>query len=228
MRLLKKDYVGETVGIFKIIEQMDYKTPDNHSLYLGKCTECGFVRIAKLSDLKETKKCVHASHSSGIYIHRTHWENQRIKRIFYGMRNRCYEENDKNYRWYGAKGIKICNEWLHNPKAFEDWALRNGYDDDQTIDRIDSEKDYCPENCRWVTNAQNTKYKSSTMIIKANGEVHTGRDWSKILGLGINIINKYIRKYGIDNTIDFIERYIKNPGLIPSTKSQSIYSLYMG
>lgn len=225
---MSKDYVGETVGIFKIIERMNYKTSDRHSLYLGKCIECGFERIAKISDLKQTKQCVHANHRSDICVCRTHWENRRIKRIFYGMRYRCYEENNKNYRWYGAKGINICEDWIRNPKAFEDWALRNGYSDHKTIDRIDSEKDYCPENCRWVTNAQNTKYKSSTMMIKANGEVHTGRDWSKILGLGINIINKYIRKYGIDNTIDFIERYIENPGLVPSLKSQSIYSLYMG
>lgn len=217
----------EIAGVFTILEKMVYKTPDGHALYRGKCSECGFVRIAKLYDLKQTTRCTHSKSDGRITSERVHWDNQRIKKIYYGMKRRCYSKTDKCYRWYGAKGVKICDEWLHNPKKFEEWALHNGYEDTLTIDRMDESKDYCPENCRWITDSQNSKFKSSTEIIDASGESHTGRDWSMILGLGQNVINRYVERYGLENTVKFIERYMKNPGLVPFEKNKSIYSMYM-
>lgn len=223
---MNKNHVGETVGIFTITELMPYKCKDNHSLYKGICNNCGFERIAKYSDLKETTKCTHIRINGEITFCRTNWNNKRIKKTFDGMKQRCYNENEKSYRWYGAKGIKICNEWMNNPLLFEEWAIQNGYEDNLTIDRIDENKDYSPDNCRWITGAQNTKYKSTTYLINVNGEIHTGKDWARELGLGVNLINTYIRKYGLNNTIEFIKRYIKNPNLKPSN-NQSIYSIYM-
>ena len=154
------------------------------------------------------------------------WENKRISKIFHDIKSRCYNPNDKNYRWYGEKGIKVCDEWMNNPKSFEEWALNNGYTDNMTIDRIEEDKDYCPENCQWVVLENNSRYKSTTSYIYVNGEVHTGREWAEILGLGINRINIYIREYGIENTREFIRRYLDNPGLHPS-HHQSFYDLYM-
>lgn len=116
---------------------------------------------------------------------------------------------------------------MDNPELFEKWAIENGYEDNLTIDRIDENKDYSPDNCRWKTNKDNSKYKSTTSIIDVNGEVHTGKDWAKILGLGVNIINTYIRKYGLSNTIEFIKRYKVNPNLKNNRKRKSIYDLYM-
>lgn len=162
------------------------------------------------------------------YIPPTKWSNSRIGRIFRDMKQRCYNKNGKDYRWYGAKEIKVCDEWLNNPKSFEEWALNNGYADELTIDRIDENKDYSPDNCRWITNIQNSKYKSTTFIINVDGEIHTGKDWSKILGFGVNTINKYIKKYGLDNTIEFIKRYLKNPELrLSISGNKNIYNLYM-
>ena len=77
-----------------------------------------------------------------------------------------------------------------------------------TIDRRDESKDYCPENCRWIPLKDNAKYKSTTSLITANNETHTGKDWAKILGFGENIINTYVRMYGVENTINFIETYL--------------------
>lgn len=154
------------------------------------------------------------------------WKNKRLRSIFKDMKRRCYNQNDKDYCWYGAKGIKVCDAWMENPKAFEDWSLSHGYSDDLTIDRIDENKDYCPENCRWITRNDNAKYKSSTILIDVDGKIHTGKDWAKTLGFGANKINEYIRTHGLDNTIEFIKRYLKNPGLKPKHK-QSYYDLYM-
>ena len=142
------------------------------------------------------------------------------------MKNRCYNKKVKSYKYYGKRGIKVCDEWKNNFLNFYNWAIKNGYKDNLTIDRIDENKDYCPENCRWVTNINNAKYKTTTSLIEVDGETHTGKDWAKILGFGPNLINNYIRKYGLENTIEFIKRYRVNPILKPKG-NQSYYDLYM-
>ena len=205
---------------------MSYKDNDGHALYKGTCIQCGFERIARINDFKEAKRCTHIRIDGEVAFCRTNWSNKRIQGIFEGMKRRCYGETVKSYRWYGAKGIKICDEWMNNPKLFEEWAISNGYDDYLTIDRIYEDKDYCPENCRWVSKEINSKYTSRTSMIYANGEVHSGKDWARILGIGLNTINKYVRKYGLDNTVIFIEKYLANPGLKLEPK-QSYYDLYM-
>ena len=101
-------------------------------------------------------------------------------------------------------GIKICEEWLNDKNSFVNWALDNGYEEGLTIDRINSDKDYCPENCRWVTLNDNARYKSSTSILTVNGETHTGREWARILNIGVNVINRMLRRYGKNITIQFI------------------------
>lgn len=82
----------------------------------------------------------------------------RIYTVWKGMRRRCKNPSCCGYKWYGGKGIKVCDEWDKPYGGFENfykWAIENGYSDDLTIDRIDSDKDYCPENCRWITAHEN-------------------------------------------------------------------------
>lgn len=77
-----------------------------------------------------------------------------LYRVWCNMRSRCNRETDPSYKWYGAKGVKICNEW-NTFKMFRIWALANGYAAGLSIDRIDSDGDYTPENCRWITMLEN-------------------------------------------------------------------------
>lgn len=226
---VKNNHVGKTVGIYKIVELMPYKANDGHAMYKGMCTECGTERIAKYNDLKVTTNCSHLR-IGGIKTSKklTRWNNHRLEHIFSAMKDRCYNELNKDYKIYGNKGIKICDEWLNNPMLFEEWSMNNGYQDNLTIDRIDSGKNYCPENCRWITLSDNSKYKSTTSLIEVDGCIHTGRDWAKKLGLGTNMINTYVKKYGLENTKKFIKKYIDNPELKKQVKSnQSYYDLYM-
>lgn len=86
---------------------------------------------------------------------------ERLKRIWTNMKHRCHGKGtkDKIYKYYRDRGIRVCDEWLHDYKAFESWSIEHGYAENLTIDRIDCDRDYCPENCRWVTNSENSKNK---------------------------------------------------------------------
>ena len=77
--------------------------------------------------------------------------NRRLASIYQGMKQRCYNTNRPNYQYYGGRGITICDEWLNSPQAFYDWAMANGYQENLTIDRIDNDGNYDPQNCQWVS-----------------------------------------------------------------------------
>ena len=99
------------------------------------------------------------------------------------MIQRCTNHNAPNYKNYGGKGIVVCDEWRNSFEAFYEWAMSNGYSDDLTIDRIDNEKGYSPDNCRWATMKEQANNKRNTVLIDDNGELKTVLQISKETGL---------------------------------------------
>lgn len=85
--------------------------------------------------------------------------NERLYHIYYGMKQRCYNPNNPKYHLYGGKGITICKEWNEDYEKFKKWSLENGFDETKfgiSIDRIDSTKEYSPENCQWISISANS------------------------------------------------------------------------
>lgn len=205
--------IKKEIGIFDVVYQCENKSTDGHKLYHIKCKICGWETDAQLRHIyRMPQKCTHLNSAKQYHHNQTNssWKNKRIKNIYKGMMQRCYNIKEKNYFRYGGRGIKICKEWLNNPLLFEEWSLQNGYQDDLTIDRIDSNKDYCPENCRWVTLEDNARYKSTTKIITVNNISHTGRKWAEVLELGTNTINKMLKQYPEEKVKEFISKRLEN------------------
>lgn len=177
------------------------------------------------SNLTTATTCKHIG-ADGYRKSKIAWENKRLGRIFSDMRNRCYNTNDPNYHSYGGRRIKICDEWLRNPKLFEEWSLRNGYEDTLTIDRKSSFGNYEPDNCRWVTSNDNSKYKSSTRVIHVGTMAHTGKEWARICEVGCNVINTMLREYGLQTTVWFIRARLNHPNLVRRGGNQPWIDVY--
>lgn len=116
----------------------------------------------------------------------------RLHNIWLTMRQRCEKPNCSAYRKYGAKGIKVCEEWSSFEK-FRDWAYSHGYDDALTIDRIDPKGDYSPNNCRWATQKEQQNNRSNNILLTYKGETRSVIEWSEITHIPIRIL--YDRHY---------------------------------
>ena len=205
----QENIVGTRIGIYDVLYERDYKSNDGHRLYHVKCSQCGWETDMYKIHIKKAKCCTHIN-ILGKYKNKNKWSNNRLGHIYSDIKTRCYNPNDKSYRFYGKKGIKLCEEWLNYPSSFEDWSLNNGYEDGLTIDRIDPNKNYSPENCRWISSLDNSKYKSTTKVTTVDGISHTGREWAEVLELGTNTINKMLREYTETEVKEFISKRMKD------------------
>lgn len=119
----------------------------------------------------------------------------RLYRIHNNMIQRCDNPQHSDYQWYGGKGIKVCEAW-YDYETFKTWALNNGYNDNLTIDRIDGDGNYCPENCRWATMTIQANNKKSVPKYEYNGEMHSISEWARILGVKRELLRDRINRLG--------------------------------
>lgn len=107
----------------------------------------------------------------------------RLYHTWGGMKARCYDESHIGFKHYGERGINVCAGWVNDFPAFREWAMANGYDDTLTIDRINNDLGYFPENCRWAPHAAQSNNRRCNIRLTFNGETRTLADWSRSTGM---------------------------------------------
>lgn len=173
---------------------------DRHGKPMWKCRcDCG-----KLLAVRGAALLSGHTVSCGCYcrdLHRKHGcEGTRLYAVWASMKARCLNESHKAYPDYGGRGIDVCDNWL-DFKNFKDWAIKAGYDIGSpkwvcTLDRIDVNKGYFPENCRWVNMDEQGSNKRNKLEVEYNGEKHTLREWSKILDISYQTLYARVKRYG--------------------------------
>lgn len=167
--LLDDEIIGKKWGKLTAVS---FAYRKNSKRYFNFICECGNKSTCSLSAVKNgyIKSC-------GKCRGKHKMSYTRVYHIWSGIKSRCYCPTCNIYCNYGGRGIIMCDEWKNSPDLFCKWAFENGYSDGLTIDRIDSDKGYCPENCRWATaKEQNSHLK----LLKNNKSGYRGVSWSKI------------------------------------------------
>lgn len=165
------DLTGKQFGKLTVIKMIKI---NNRTYWKCKC-ECGNETVCRDDSLKVGHSlscgCNKIGKNSKQFKHGK--GNTRLYRIWSLMRCRCYNKNNKLYKYYGERGISICDEWTDKENGFinfYNWAMANGYTDELTIDRINVDGNYEPLNCRWVTMAVQCNNKRNNVIFDINGE----------------------------------------------------------
>jgi hypothetical protein len=143
------------------------KSITGSSLTTGNTKSCGCMKKERFHNLI-TK---HGLSKTRLYI------------IWKHIVQRCENKNVERYKDYGGRGIRICEEWRREPELFVKWAVANGYKDGLSIDRINVNGNYCPENCRWVALKTQSQNKRNNRLFTIEGETHCLSEWAQILGI---------------------------------------------
>lgn len=190
------DIVGKKYFRLFVVENAGV---DKHNKTLFRCLcDCGKYVIIKGSSLTtgNTKSCGCLAIESISNINKTHGQSKiKIYKVWLSMNKRCRDFNDISYKNYGGRGIIVCDEWKNSFEAFRDWALNNGYKDKLTIERIDVNGNYCPENCKWATRKEQAKNTRRTHYITYQDKTMNMKDWANYLKIDYHTLANRILTY---------------------------------
>lgn len=187
------NYVSKMSDIEQEILLYMYK--DKLTLTLTKSEMCQIEM-----DVKDQRSLLYESCDKERMLHNTYnvtegYSTTRIYAIWVNMKKRCYNPNHISYKNYGGRGIFVCEQWLNDFQLFRTWAMENGYNEKLTIDRIDNDGNYYPENCRWATVRQQSNNKRNNYKVTLNGVTKNLTEWVNLYGITYSAM-KYRIKIG--------------------------------
>jgi hypothetical protein len=174
--------------------------------------DCGKIATVSTNHLRNHRIVSCGCYSSEITSERNykHGETKtKLHNIWIHMRRRCNDKTHDKYQYYGGKGVSVCKEWQDDFLAFKSWAIENGYQDGLSIDRIDSNANYEPNNCRWADIETQMNNKSDNRLVTIGGDTKTVAQWAKCLGLTYSCFIGRVRKYEREGMTN--ESYLTRP-----------------
>lgn len=181
------DLTGQKFGRLEVLQFVEIK--NHHSYWLCKCNCGNFTQVTN-SQLKsgKTKSCgclrKEIAKQNAKKLKTTHnLTNTRLYNVWRSMKKRCYLKTHKAYKDYGCRGIKVCEEWKNDFMSFYNWAIKNGYQENLTLDRIDVNGDYESNNCRWVNWKTQQNNRRDNIHIQYNGENKTIYEWANMFNI---------------------------------------------
>jgi hypothetical protein len=180
-------YVDLTGKRFGKLVAMEHCYDKERRITLWKCKcDCGNTVAVRASQLVHgrSKSCGCLRAESNLEHKTTHGRSgTSLYAVWNGMKGRCYNPNNHNYARYGARGICVCDEWKASFEEFYMWAMNNGYEDGMSIDRIDNNGNYCPDNCRWADIKTQNNNRRISLMYTYNGKTQNLSSWCEELGL---------------------------------------------
>ena len=188
------DITGKKYGMLTVIRRLE-NAPKGVVRWECKC-DCGNVVIVRSGNLKNgaVKSCGCLRSDIGKKSTTHGMSKTRLYQTWVNIKGRCCHKNNPAYSLYGGRGISICDDWKNSFEAFARWALANGYQNDLTIERIDYNKGYMPENCKWISMSEQANNRRSNVSITFNNETHNLSEWCKIYGKEYNLVYNRIHK----------------------------------
>lgn len=190
------DLTGQRFGRLTVMD----RAWDKPGVWWNCMCDCGNAKSIRSSQLRYgyTRSCgclrdeMREEHNKP-----THGEtNTRLYNIWRGMKKRCYQPTSAGYKNYGGRGITVCDEWIASYEAFRDWSIANGYTDGLTLDRIDSNGNYEPSNCRYASYLEQENNKRNSHFIEVNGVKLTVAQWARITNTPPSTLKNRIARKG--------------------------------
>lgn len=192
------DLTGMRFGKLLVIRRVGSDKSKN-ATWLCRC-DCGnkVVKVGINLRCGDTSSCG-CYHKQVVKEHmQTHGKSKtRLYKVWAGIKSRCYNPKVDNYKYYGGRNIGMCSEWKESFEKFMEWSYQNGYDENAkpqecTIDRIDNDKDYSPENCRWVNHYEQCHNQSKNRVYTYNGVSLTMAEWARKLNINYSTLKRRI------------------------------------
>ena len=207
-----KDLTGKQFGRLTAVEKLPPHGKNSALMWACKC-ECGGTAIVRGTDLTNghTMSC-------GCYrkMQKAVPRGQlRLHRIWSNMKQRCGNPNSKDYKYYGERGIQVCDEWKNDFEQFFYWAMNNGYKDGLTIERKDNNGSYCPENCKWISASAQHRNTRKTRRYTLHGKEFTLTELCRIYGKPRSTVDGRLKRgMTLKDALNLKGRYTMNSRLL--------------
>lgn len=201
--MARKDLVGQKFNMLTVLEYAYTKNKKAHWKCLCDCGNISYPNTRCLTS-GHSKSCGCLNYQPSTITHGFS-KTTPVYFVWKELRHRCTNPNHKSYKNYGGRGIKFCEEW-NDFEVFYEWAIRSGYKEERltngknkwTIDRIDNNGNYEPDNCRWITNEEQARNKRNVIFITHNKETKSLHEWCEIFNISFNVVYNRIHRYRWD------------------------------